>query len=122
MFLAVSRKSDNVNADDLIIVNGSQGYYEMDFSVPDGVPGGAVSLSLQFSYATGDPRPVLVSLNGGAQSTACHSATGGWDTSALTQETVGPLIGLGGGATNVLRIETNNLFFPHVHRISVAPP
>jgi hypothetical protein len=117
----VSRKSDNVSVNNLIIVDGGEGFYELDFTVPDGAPGSPVSFSLQFAYASGDPRPVAVSVNGSQCGSACTSASGGWDESALVTEALGPLTGVGGGEPNTVRIEAHS-FFPHVQSVSIVPP
>ena len=137
-FLALEpiRRSDNVQGGHggaLIVVDGPRGWYEYEFDVAglaghhgegagDETTASSASVFVSIEYASGEARPVRLSLNGEPVGEACGDATGGWDASPASLRVVycGPFAVLGSGGTNVLRVSTDGGYFPHLKSVSVG--
>ena len=129
--LSCVRSSRNVaRKPNLVIVEGSTGWYEYEFSVNVGE---AVFVSV--TYASGDLRPVRLLFDGRVVvERACNQVTGGWEVGDSITLHYGPLQVAGGGGGGggsgrsggavVLRVDTGPRggFFPHVASVSVSAP
>jgi hypothetical protein len=74
---------------------------------------------LYIRYASEEPRPMTVTLNGHVVTTAaCSQATGGYDPSRQLWQKAGSLQLVAG--SNRLRLSRNNVF-PHIDKIALRP-
>jgi hypothetical protein len=109
--------SDKVHVGDtMIVVNGTAGYYEFEFVNEVW----AEQVYLDVTYASGDSRPVTLSLNDGdaSEEGCCAESTGGFATDNFVDVRCGPFPIH--SEVNTIKVETKDGYFPHIGEVRVV--
>jgi hypothetical protein len=110
------RSDERVNLDgNLIVVGGTEGWYEYVFQPPE-----KISLAyFVFDYSSGDSRPAMLNLNGADVGACCEVSTGGFGAEDVQRVRVGPHQLCSG--ENILRVSTAaGCYFPHIAGLHIT--
>ena len=99
----------------MIIVSGTEGQYTYDFDIPETA---SDICYLEITYASGDVRKLVLTLNGRPLGgDFCEETTGGFSADNYKSIRYGPFnLNIG---KNILHCTTNRYWFPHVHEVKV---